>query len=88
MTPMHPELRIFSRKISCENINKKNIRNRKAVYLHEESLFLLVNAYKKTCTSNRFLALSRLHATAVDCLNELINRESGIKVEVGKIPQN
>ena len=33
---------------------------------------------KKTCTSNSFVALPRLHATAVDCAHELINRESGI----------
>ena len=47
-----------------------------------------VFAYKKTCTSNSFVALPRLHATAVDCAHELINGESGIKGEAGKIPQN
>ena len=46
------------------------------------------HAYKKTCTSNSFVALPRLHATAVDCAHELINGESGIKVEAGKILQN
>ena len=47
-----------------------------------------VFAYKKTCTSNSFVALPRLHATAVDCAHELINGESGIKGEAGKILQN
>ena len=36
------------------------------------------HAYKQTCTSNSFVALPRLHATAVDCAHELINGESGI----------
>ena len=65
------------------------------VYLHEESLpnlnlymFIYVMLIKKTCTSNSFVALPRLHATAVDCAHELINRESGIKREAGKILQN
>ena len=31
------------------------------------------HAYKQTCTSNSFVALSRLHATAVECAHELIN---------------
>ena len=59
-----------------------NIRNTKVVYLHEEplpnlSLYMLINAMliKKTCTSNSFVALLRLHATTVDCAHELINRE-------------
>ena len=43
---------------------------------------------KKTCTSNSFVALPRLHATAVDCAHELRNGESGIKEEAGKILQN
>ena len=43
---------------------------------------------KKTCTSNSLVALPRLHATAVDCAHELINGESGIKGEAGKILQN
>ena len=34
------------------------------------------------------MALPRLHATAVDCAHELINRESGIKWKTGKILQN
>ena len=46
------------------------------------------HAYKQTCTSNSFVALPRLHATAVDCANKLINGESGIKGEAGKIFQN
>ena len=51
---------------------------------------MLVNLMfiKKTCTSNSFVALPRLHATAVDCAHKLINGESGIKGEVGKIFQN
>ena len=36
---------------------------------------------KKTCTSNSFVALPRLYATAVDCAHELINAESGIEDE-------
>ena len=46
------------------------------------------NAYKKTCKSNSFVALPRLHGTAVDCARNLINEESGIKKETGKILQN
>ena len=51
---------------------------------------MLINVMliKKTCTSNSFVALPRLHATAVDCAHELINGESGIKGETGKILQN
>ena len=37
-----------------------------------------------TCTTNSFVALPRLHATAVDCAHELINGESGIKGETNK----
>ena len=43
---------------------------------------------KKTCTSNSFVALSRLHATYDDHAHELINGESGIKGKAGKILQN
>ena len=46
------------------------------------------HAYKQTCTLNSLVALPRLHATAVDCAHELINGESGIKGEAGKILQN
>ena len=42
----------------------------------------------QTCASNSFVALPRLHATAVDCAHELINGESGINGEAGKILQN
>ena len=42
----------------------------------------------KKRTSNSFVALSRLQATTVNCAHELINRESGIKGEAGKILQN
>ena len=51
---------------------------------------MLINVMliKKTCTSNSFVALPRLHATAVDCAHGLINGESGIKEEAGKILQN
>ena len=54
------------------------------------SMYLLVNVMliKKTCTSNSFVALPRLHATAVNCAHELINGKSGIKGEAGKILQN
>ena len=41
-----------------------------------------------TCTTNSFVALPRLHATAVDCAHELINGESGVKGEASKILQN
>ena len=41
-----------------------------------------------TCTTNNFVVLPRLHATAVDYAHELINKESGIKGEAGKIFQN
>ena len=53
-------------------------------------LYMLINVMliKKTCTSNSFVALPRLHATAVDCAHELINWESEIKGEAGKILQN
>ena len=36
---------------------------------------MLINVMliKKTCTSNSFVALPRLHVTAVDCAHELIN---------------
>ena len=48
---------------------------------------MLINVMliKKTCTSNSFVALPRLHATAVDCAHELINGESGIKRNAGEI---
>ena len=54
------------------------------------SLYVLINVMlsKKTCTSNSFVALPRLHATAFDCANKLINGESGITGEAGKILQN
>ena len=42
----------------------------------------------KKVTSNSFVDLPRLHATAVDCAHELISRESKIKGEAGKILQN
>ena len=53
--------------------NKKNIRNTKVVYLQRitskpELVYAYKrHAYKKTCTSNSFVALPRLRATAVDC---------------------
>ena len=43
---------------------------------------------KRTCTSNSFGALSRLHATTIICAHELINGESGIKGEARKALQN
>ena len=49
---------------------------------------ILCDVEETTCTTNSCVALSRLHATAVDCTHELINRESGIKGEAGKILQN
>ena len=51
---------------------------------------MLINVMltKKTCTSNNFVTLPRLHATAVDCAHELVNGESGIKGEAGNILQN
>ena len=41
-----------------------------------------------TCTTNSFVALPRLQATAADCAHESINGNSGIKGEAGKIFQN
>ena len=40
---------------------------------------MLINVMliKKTCTSNSFVALARLHATAVDCAQELVNERGG-----------
>ena len=55
------------------------------------SLYMLINVmhkYKKACASNSFVALPRLHASAVDCAHELINGGSEIKGEVGKTLQN
>ena len=54
------------------------------------SLYMLINVMliKKTCTSNSFVVLPRLHATAVDCAHELLNEESEIKGEAGKILQS
>ena len=52
---------------------------------------MLVNVIlikKKICKSNSFVALPRFHTTAVDCAHELINEESGIKGEAGKILQS
>ena len=51
---------------------------------------MLINVMliKKTCTSNSFVVLPRLHATAVDCAHELLNEESEIKGEAGKILQS
>ena len=51
---------------------------------------MLINVMliKKTCTSNSFVALPRLHATAVDCAHELKNGEPVMKREGGKILQN
>ena len=46
------------------------------------------HAYKKTCIANSFVVFSRFHATTVDCAHELINGESGIKGEAGKVLQN
>ena len=50
---------------------------------------MLINVIliRKTCTSNSFVALPRLHAIAVDCAHELINGVSGIKQAAGKILQ-
>ena len=54
------------------------------------SLYMLMNVMfiKKTCTSYCFVALHRLHTTAVDCAHELKKEESGIKGKAGKILQN
>ena len=40
-----------------------------------------------TCTANSFVALPRLHVTAVDSAHELINGEPGIKGEAGRFPK-
>ena len=51
---------------------------------------MLINVMliKKACTSTSFVALPKLHTTTVDCAHEIINRESEIKWEAGKILQN
>ena len=46
------------------------------------------HAYKQTCTSNSFVALSRLHATSVECAHKLINGDSRKKMETAKILHN
>ena len=46
------------------------------------------HVYKQICTSNSFVVLSKLHATAVDFAHKLINGDSGIKGEAGKILHN
>ena len=48
---------------------------------------MLINVVliKKNMYIKQFVALSRFHATAVDCELELINEESGIKRESVKI---
>ena len=53
------------------------------------NLYMLINVMliKKNMYIS-FVALPRLHATAVNCTHELINGESGIKVEAGKVLQN
>ena len=53
-------------------------------------MYMLINVMfiKKTCTSNSFVALPRLYATAVDCAHQLIKGDSGIKGGAGKILQN
>ena len=54
------------------------------------SLYMLINVMliKKACTSNSLVTLPRLYATTVDCAHELINGESEIKGEAGKILEN
>ena len=49
---------------------------------------ILCDVEETTCTTNIFVALPKLHITAVNCAYELINSESGIKGEAGKILQN
>ena len=51
-------------------------------------LIIVILIKKTTLSSNSFVALPRLHATAVDFVYELINRKSGIKREADKILQN
>ena len=38
-------IQVFSSKSPCENINKKNIRNTKVIYIHGESLILLLDTW-------------------------------------------
>ena len=56
--------------------------------LHSNQKTILCDVEETTCTTNSCVALSMLHATAVDFTHELINRESGIKGEAGKILQS
>ena len=53
------------------------------------SLYMLINVmFIKKYIYISFVALPRLHATAVDSAHELINEESRIKEKAGKILQN
>ena len=58
------------------------------VVLHCNQKTILCDVEEATCTTNSFVALPRLHPTAVDCAHESINRQSEIKGEAGKILQN
>ena len=57
--------------------------------LHCNQKTILCDVEETTSTTNSFVALPMLHATAVDYAHELINGESGIKGGgAGKILQN
>ena len=56
--------------------------------LHCNQKTILCDVEETTCTINSFVALPRHNATTVNCAHELINKESGIKGEAGKILQN
>ena len=74
-------------KVFCKAQHNAQLTPKKSPNL---SLYLLINVMliKKNMYIKQFVSLPRLHATAVDCAHELINRESGIKREDGKILQN
>ena len=53
--------------------------------LHCNQKTILCDVEEITCTTNIFVALPRLHATAFDCAHKLITGESGIKVEAAEL---
>ena len=52
--------------------------------LHCNQKTILCDVEETACTTKSFLALSRLHATAVDCAHDLIKGVSEIKGRLAK----
>ena len=55
--------------------------------LHCNQKTILCDVEETICTTNSFVALPRIHATAFDGAHELINTESWLKEKAGKIVQ-